>query len=161
MNGLGISPDSVSGGRLPGHCRLSPPGNSSDRRLFFPALNYQTSNLREYFLASRNIPWWAAGISVFATLLSTNSSYWGSSPGGPTPAPEMRLVLIGGAAGMATALILLSTNGFQGVMDPLVTGINFFWVPGFSTAVSLMAGSLASRLFPAPDPQALKQLMVR
>ena len=32
----------------------------------------QTS-LREYFLASRNIPWWAAGISVFATLLSTNS----------------------------------------------------------------------------------------
>ena len=69
-----------------------------------------------------------------------------------------RGVLIGGAAGMATALIL---NGFQGVMDPLVTGINFFWVPGLSTAVSLMAGSMASRLFPAPDPQALKQLMVR
>ena len=42
-------------------------------------------SLREYFLASRNIPWWAAGISVFATLLSTNSFYWGSSPGGPTP----------------------------------------------------------------------------
>ncbi len=32
----------------------------------------QTS-LREYFLAGRNIPWWAAGISVFATLLSANS----------------------------------------------------------------------------------------
>ena len=29
----------------------------------------QTS-LREYFLASRNIPWWAAGNSVFATLLA-------------------------------------------------------------------------------------------
>ena len=67
-------------------------------------------------------------------------------------------VLIGGAAGMATALIL---NGFQGVMDPLVTGINFFWVPGLSTAVSLMAGSMASRLFPAPDPKTLTQLMVR
>ena len=67
-------------------------------------------------------------------------------------------VLIGGAAGMATALIL---NGFQGVMDPLVTGINFFWVPGLSTAVSLMAGSMASRLFPAPDPNVLKHLMVR
>ena len=38
---------------------------------------------------------------------------------------------------------------------------DFFWVPGLSTAVSLMAGSMASRLFPAPDPKTLTQLMVR
>ena len=67
-------------------------------------------------------------------------------------------VLIGGAAGIATALTL---NGFQGIMEPLVTGVNFFWVPGFSTVVSLAVGSLASRQFPAPDPNVLKQLMVR
>ena len=67
-------------------------------------------------------------------------------------------VLTGGAAGVVTALAL---NGFQGILEPLVSGINFFWVPGLSTTVSLLVGSMASRLFPPRDPEALKHLMVR
>ncbi len=67
-------------------------------------------------------------------------------------------VLTGGAAGIVSALVL---NGFQGIFEPLITGINFFWAPGLSTAVSLIVGSMASRLFPPQDPEALKHLMVR
>lgn len=67
-------------------------------------------------------------------------------------------VLTGGAAGIACALAL---NGFQGIFEPLITGINFFWAPGLSTTVSLFVGWTASRLFPPQDPETLKPLMVR
>ena len=61
----------------------------------------QTS-LREYFLASRNIPWWAAGISVFATLLSTNSFLGGP---GWVFARDSRFLITGGILGVGTTIL--------------------------------------------------------
>ena len=61
----------------------------------------QTS-LREYFLASRNIPWWAAGISVFATLLSANSFLGGP---GWVFARDSRFLITGGIVGVGTTVL--------------------------------------------------------
>lgn len=60
----------------------------------------QTS-LWEYFLASKNIPWWAAGISVFATFLSANNFL-----GGPewVFARDSRFLITGGVIGVGTTV---------------------------------------------------------
>ena len=74
----------------------------------------QTS-LREYFLASRNIPWWAAGISVFATLLSANSF-----PGGPgwVFARDSRFLITGGVIGVERRFYLQPSGSACGENCP-------------------------------------------
>ena len=67
-------------------------------------------------------------------------------------------VLIGAAAGVTAALLLV---GFQGFMEPLIQGVNFFWVNGISMIVSLIVGFFSSLLFKPRNPESIKQLTIR
>ena len=65
--------------------------------------------------------------------------------------------LFGGVVAMALALVL---NGFPNVFEPLVTGINWMWIGGFSLVIGLVGGYLASCLFAAPAPERLAGLTI-
>jgi hypothetical protein len=94
-------------------------------------------SLREYFVASGNIPWWAAGVTVAASYISANSYLGGP---GWIFARDSRYVLTGSLA--------LVCNGFPGLLEPRDQGINWIWVSGLSLIVSLVVGLATSCLFP-------------
>ena len=57
---------------------------------------------REYFLASKNIPWWAAGMSMFATLLSAQTFLGGP---GWVFARDSRFLITGSVIGLVTVVL--------------------------------------------------------
>ena len=61
-----------------------------------------SGSLREYFVTSGNIPWWAAGITVFASLLSANSYLGGP---GWIFARDSSYVLTGSIIGVGTTVL--------------------------------------------------------
>tara|TARA_B100000949_G_C13999784_1_gene332713 strand:- start:33 stop:434 length:402 start_codon:yes stop_codon:yes gene_type:complete len=56
----------------------------------------------EYFLASKNIPWWAAGMSIFATLLSAQTFLGGP---GWVFARDSRFLITGSVIGLGTVVL--------------------------------------------------------
>ena len=55
----------------------------------------------QYFLAGRRIPWWAAGISIFGTMLSAITSW---PPSAPNPARWKRWSIGSRISGMKTSI---------------------------------------------------------
>ena len=64
-------------------------------------------------------------------------------------------VLIGAICSVIFALMY---NGFPGIIDAPLSGINWMWIGVLSTLVGIACGLLASLLFPKPEPQSLQGL---
>ena len=63
--------------------------------------------------------------------------------------------LTGGVISVVFALVF---NGFPGLFEPLVKGINWMWIASLATIVGIVVGYLTSLLFPAPSREALRGL---
>ena len=61
-------------------------------------------------------------------------------------------VIIGAVAGMTFSILF---NGIPGLLERPLGGINWMWVAGLATSVSLVVGYAASYLFPPPPAEAL------
>ena len=57
-------------------------------------------------------------------------------------------VLIGALAGLSFVLVF---NGFPGLLEPRLEGINWMWIPGLGILVSVVVGYVASFAFPPPS----------
>ena len=64
-------------------------------------------------------------------------------------------VIIGAVAGMTFSILF---NGIPGLLERPLGGINWMWVAGLATSVSLVVGYAASYLFPPPPAEVLDRL---
>jgi Na+/proline symporter len=63
--------------------------------------------------------------------------------------------------GIISIMFSLAFNGFPGLFQPVIKGLNWMWIGGLSTAVGFGAGYLMSLFFLPTPPHKLEGLTLR